>query len=35
MRCMQRAGGLLISWDAELIERAGAQAPTDWLAQPT
>lgn len=26
-------GGPLISWDEELIERAGAQAPTAWLAQ--
>lgn len=29
------AGGTLISWDAELIERGGVQAPTDWLAQHT
>lgn len=31
----EAAGGSLISWDVELIERADAQAPTDWLAQNT
>jgi predicted nucleic acid-binding protein len=28
----QRAEATLVSWDRELIERASAQTPTDWLA---
>jgi predicted nucleic acid-binding protein len=29
----QLSGAQLISWDAELVRRAGAITPTDWLAQ--
>jgi predicted nucleic acid-binding protein len=28
----QLAGATLVSWDNELIQRAGALTPTDWLA---
>lgn len=28
-----RTGGRLVSWDGELVERAGALTPTQWLAQ--
>jgi predicted nucleic acid-binding protein len=28
----QLAGGVLVSWDKELVQRAGALTPTDWLA---
>jgi predicted nucleic acid-binding protein len=28
----QLAGAALVSWDDELIQRAGALTPTDWLA---
>jgi predicted nucleic acid-binding protein len=28
----QRTGATLVSWDRELIERAGAQTPAAWLA---
>jgi len=27
----ERTGSTLISWDQELIQRAGALSPTDWL----
>ncbi len=27
------SGSTLVSWDSELIERAGAQAPSVWLAK--
>ena len=29
----QLSGAQLISWDGELVRRAGAIIPTDWLAQ--